>query len=71
MKKILAFALAATIAISNATIKSYACTPRYRPVKISIPKITSVTLPDKVAEAARRAGAEAAKKAIEDMEKRD
>lgn len=71
MKKILAFALAATIAISGTTIKSHACTPRYRPVKISIPKITRVTLPDEVAEAARRAGAEAAKKAIEDMGKRD
>ena len=57
MKKLLVLALAATIAISNATIKLYACTPLYRPVKISIPKITSVTLPDAVAEAARKAGA--------------
>lgn len=59
MKKILILALVATIAISGTTIKSYAYTPFYRPVKISIPKITNVTLPDVVAEAAREAGAEA------------
>ena len=53
--------LVATIAISGTTIKSYAYTPFYRPVKISIPKITNVTLPDVVAEA-REAGAEASKK---------
>ena len=62
MKKILILALVATIAISGTTIKSYAYTPFYRPVKISIPKITNVTLPDVVAEAAREAGAEASKK---------
>lgn len=71
MKKILAFALAATIAISGTTIKSHACTPRYRPVSIKIPTITNVTLPDAVAEAARKAGAEVAKKVIEDMKKGD
>ena len=62
MKKILILALVATIPISGTTIKSYAYTPFYRPVKISIPKITNVTLPDVVAEAAREAGAEASKK---------
>lgn len=71
MKKILIFALVATIAIGGTTIKAYACTPLYRPVKISIPKITNVTLPDAVAKAARKAGAEVAKKVIEDMEKGD
>ena len=71
MKKILVFAIVATIIISGTAIKSYAYTPFYRPVKISIPKITNVTLPDAVAEAARKAGAEAAKKVIEDMGKGD
>lgn len=64
MKKLLAFALAATIAISGTTIKSHAYTPLYHPVSIKIPTITKVNLPDAVAEAAREAGAEAAKKVI-------
>lgn len=69
MKKILVFALVATIAISGTAIKSYAYTPLYRPVSIKIPTITKVNLPSAVEEAARKAGAEAAKKVIEDMEK--
>ena len=71
MKKILAFALVATIAISGTSITAHAYTPLYRPVSIKIPTITKVNLPDAVAEAARKAGAEAAKKVIEDMKKRD
>ena len=71
MKKILAFALVATIAISGTSVKAHAYTPLYRPVSIKIPTITKVNLPDAVAEAARKAGAEAAKKVIEDMKKRD
>ena len=71
MKKLLALALVATIAVSGTTIKSHAYTPFYRPVKINIPKITSVTLPDAVAKAAREAGAEAARKLVEDMKKGD
>ena len=69
MKKILAFALVATIAISGTSVTAHACTPRYRPVSIKIPTITKVNLPSGVEEAARKAGAEAAKKVIEDMEK--
>ena len=71
MKKILAFALVATIAISGTSVTAHAYTPLYRPVSIKIPTITKVNLPDAVAEAARKAGAEASKKVIEDMEKRD
>lgn len=71
MKKILAFALAATIAISGTSVTAHACTPLYRPVSIKIPTITKVNLPDAVAEAARKAGAEVAKKVIEDMKKGD
>lgn len=69
MKKILVFALVATIAISGTSMTAHAYTPLYRPVSIKIPTITKVNLPDAVAEAAREAGAEAAKKVIEDMEK--
>ena len=71
MKKILAFALVATIAIRGTSVTAHAYTPLYRPVSIKIPTITKVNLPDAVAEAARKAGAEAAKKVIEDMKKRD
>lgn len=71
MKKILAFALAATIAISGTSVTAHAYTPLYRPLSIKIPTIKKVNLPDAVAEAARKAGAEAAKKVIEDMKKRD
>ena len=71
MKKILAFALVATIAISGTSVTAHAYTPLYRPVSIKIPTITKGNLPDAVAEAARKAGAEAAKKVIEDMKKRD
>ena len=71
MKKILAFALVATIAISGTSVTAHAYTPLYRPVSIKIPTITKVNLPDAVAEAARKAGAEVAKKVIEDMKKRD
>ena len=71
MKKILVFALAATIAIGGTSVTAHACTPLYRPVSIKIPTITKVNLPDAVAEAARKAGAEASKKVIEDMKKRD
>ena len=71
MKKLLVLVLAAIIAISGTSVTAHACTPLYRPVSIKIPTITKVNLPDAVAEAARKAGAEAAKKVIEDMKKRD
>ena len=69
MKKILVFAIVATIAISGTSVTAHAYTPLYRPVSIKIPTITKVNLPSAVEEAARKAGAEAAKKVIEDMEK--
>lgn len=69
MKKILAFAIVATIAISGTGITVHAYAPFYRPVSIKIPTITKITLPSGVEEAARKAGAEAAQKVIKDMEK--
>lgn len=69
MKKLLALALVATIAISSTGITAHAYTPFYRPVSIKIPTITKVTLPSGVEEAARKAGSEAAQKVIEDMKK--
>lgn len=69
MKKLLAFALVATIAISGTGITAHAYTPFYRTVSIKIPTITKVTLPDGVSEAVKKSAAEAAQKVIEDMEK--